>query len=90
VYFFLKKTKSLHTKESYSHAFGAVLGHGETVLCGPYSYVMVIVESIHKLEYTIDGNVTVPCNHIDGYRGGFAIQVRSGRLIGMVFAWKKE
>jgi hypothetical protein len=80
-------TQSLQIKGSFSHAFGAVFGPGATVLGGPYSYALVIVDSIHKLEYTIDDNATDPCNHIDGGCGGFALQVISGRLVGMVFAW---
>jgi hypothetical protein len=80
-------TQSSQIKGSFSHAFGAVCGPGETILGGPYSYALVIVDSIQKLKYKIDGYATDPCNHIDGICGGFALQVTSGRLVAMVFAW---
>ena len=49
---------------------------------------MVIVESTQDLKYTIDRKDPGEGNLIKGQDGGFAVQVESGRLVGMVFAWK--
>ena len=58
------------------------------ILGGCYSYTMVIVESTQDLKYTIDRKDPGEGNLIKGQDGGFAVQVESGRLVGMVFAWK--
>ncbi|KAI2476670.1 hypothetical protein Ptr902_12017 [Pyrenophora tritici-repentis] len=81
---FMKETQT----KSYSHAFGAVFGPGATILSGPFSYAIAILESSDDLEYTIGGKAPARCNLIHGYQGCLTIQVEVGQLVGMVFAWK--
>jgi hypothetical protein len=73
-------------QKQHSHAFGIVHGPGVTVLGGPYSYTMAIVEATQDIEYTISDIKPDRCNLIQGLGGGFSVQVTSGRLVGMVVA----
>ncbi|EMD95269.1 hypothetical protein COCC4DRAFT_64965 [Bipolaris maydis ATCC 48331] len=75
-------------KDTYSHAFGAVFGPGTTVLRGPYSYAIVVVASLEGAMYKVNEQDPKSCNLIHAQRVECTIQVASGQLMAMVFAWR--
>ena len=77
-------------KDKYSHAFGAVFGPGATVLSGPFSYAIVVVASLDGGIYKVNGQDPRSSNLIYSQRGECVVQVSSGQLVGMVFAWSAK
>ncbi|KAF1840111.1 uncharacterized protein K460DRAFT_202512 [Cucurbitaria berberidis CBS 394.84] len=77
-----------NSESTFSHVFGAVLGPGTTVFSGPYSYTIVVVDSVDRPEYVVGGKD--PGNSIL-FHGpqGLAVEVKGGRLVSVVFGWKK-
>ncbi|XP_014553211.1 hypothetical protein COCVIDRAFT_108293 [Bipolaris victoriae FI3] len=77
-----------YDKDTYSHTFGAVFGPGATILSGPYSYVIVVVASLNGAMYKVNGQDPQSCNLIHAQRVECTIQVASGQLVAIVFAWR--
>lgn len=66
-----------------------VLGRGTTVLAGPYSYTIVMVNQIDDAKYLV-GKETLDTNSIIYAHEPLPIEVPSGRVVLFAYAFKQE
>ncbi|KAF2849431.1 hypothetical protein T440DRAFT_426473 [Plenodomus tracheiphilus IPT5] len=75
-------------KQSFSHAFGAVLGPGTTEFRGAFSYAVLVIERIDNPECFL-GTEPMGLSELILSNVPLPIVVASGRLLVMVFAFNK-